>query len=156
MQANSLDNIHPIVGLAPVADAFSGAVESDIISMKKCSRVDFIVYRGVGTTGTAVITVEASDDVSASNVTAIPFKYRTNVATDVWGAWTDATASGFTAAAGSNFMFQIAVRDQALPAGKPFVRLVSTEGVDDPVLGGILVIASEDRQEHDAPVSKIA
>lgn len=156
MERNSLDNIHPIVGIAPVADAFMGTVTTDIVSMKKCSRMDFIVYRGVGTTGTSTITVEASDDVSASNVTAIPFRYRTNVATDVWGAWTDATTAGFATAAGSNFMFQIAVRDSALPAGKPFVRLKAAEVVDAAVLGGVLIIASEDRHEHDAPVSKIA
>lgn len=156
MDQNALDNIHPIVGLAPVADAFAGAVSSDVISMKKCSRIDFILYRGVGATGTTVVTVEACDDVTPTNVSAIPFKYRTNVATDVWGAWTEAAAAGFTAVAGTNFMFQIAVRDQALPAGYPFVRLTATEGVDSPVLGGILVIASEDRNEHDAPASKIA
>jgi hypothetical protein len=156
MQANSLDNIHPIVGLAPAADAFAATVTSDVVSMKKCSRMDFIVYRGVGTTGESTITVEACDDVTPSNTTAIPFKYRTNVATDVWGAWTDAAAAGFVTAAGSNFMFQIAVRDQALPAGKPFVRLKAAEAVDSAVLGGIMIIASEDRQEHDAPVSKIA
>lgn len=156
MEKNALDNIHPIHSTAPVADAFAATLAGDVFSMKHISRADWLVYRGVGTTGTTVVTVQACDDFTPSNTVAIPFKYRTNVATDVWGAWTNAAAAGFTLAAGSNFMAQISVRDQALPAGYPNVRIVCTEGEDDPVLGGVLFLGSEERHEHETPATKIA
>ena len=130
-----------VQGLPPVADAFSGTVYSDVINMKNWARVRFIRYAGVGTTGTSTLTVEACDNTTPSNVSAIPFRYReTGAGTDVFGALTDATASGFTTTAGSNQIVEVwADAEQLGASGYGYIRLKAVESANDPVLGGILV-----------------
>lgn len=154
--SNDLRNIHPIHSVAPVADGFAATKAGDVFRLTNLHEAHWLVYRGVGTTGTTVVTVQACDDVTPSNNSAVAFWYRTNVATDVWGDWTAATSAGFTLAAGSNFMAQVYIPVAALPAGYSFARLVCTEGVDDPVLGGVLFLGGPQRFSKDAPATKIA
>src|SRR3989337_3151453 len=91
-------------GLDPVADAFSGTVRSDVYSLRAHGRILFVVYVGVGATGSSTITVNACDDVTPSNRTAIPFWYREIIGTtdtgDTDGAITRAGVTGFTTTAG--------------------------------------------------------
>ncbi len=134
--------LHAVKGLDPVADAFDNATTpaSDIINLKNHHNCLFTVYYGVGTTGTQTFTVEACDDVSASNTSAIPFHYRQTLTGDTPGAITAATATGFTVTAGSSKIVEIEVESQALAAsGYGYVRLKqSAEPVNSPCLGGIL------------------
>jgi hypothetical protein len=140
---------HLVKGLDPVADAFSGTVYSDIISMRNHKTIEFIIYKGVGATGTSAITVEASDDVSGSNVSAVEFFYQAITSGDTHGAFTAATTSGFTTTAGSSQLYRIAVNADVLGAsGYEFVRLKAVESVDSPVLGGILAILSDSKDER--------
>lgn len=131
---------HTVHGLAPVADAFAGAtVNSDVVKAN-CEGVLFIVYKGVGTTGTSTVTVEACDDVTPSNTTTVPFYYRANTTSDTWGAWTSAAAAGFTTTAGSNHIYEIYVDSaELMEEGYEYVRLDMAEVVDAAVLGGILI-----------------
>ncbi len=101
-----LDNEHILPALYPVADAFAGTVATDIFEVPGLGAA-FDIIKGVGTTGTSVITVYASDDNSASNTTLVPFLYRASTTPDTWGDWTAATTAGFTTTAGSNQMYQI-------------------------------------------------
>jgi hypothetical protein len=129
-----------VKGLDPVADAFASTVYSDIVNMAGFHKARFIVYIGVGTTGTQTLTVEASDDVSASNVTAIPFYYREILTGDTEGTLTAATTSGFTTTAGSSKIVVVEVDSQELgDTGYGYVRLKSVESVDGACLGGILI-----------------
>ena len=50
-----LDEMHLVKGIDPVADAFSGTVTSDVV---ECwgGGVLFVVYKGVGATGTSTCT----------------------------------------------------------------------------------------------------
>jgi len=153
---NWFRNLHPIHSIAPVADGFAGTKSGDVFRMTNLDEAHWLVYRGVGTTGTTVVTVLACDDVTPSNTSAVAFFYRTNVATDVWGDWTAATTSGFTLAAGSNFMAQVYIPTSYLPAGYNFARLVCTEGVDDPVLGGVMFLGGPSYQTIENPETKIA
>ncbi|MCB0207344.1 MAG: hypothetical protein KDH89_21185, partial [Anaerolineae bacterium] len=98
-------DLHFVKGLDPVADAFSGTVYSDIIEVMG-EGICFLVYKGVGTTGTSTLTVEACDDVSASNSSAVVFWYKRVGTTD--SGWTAATTSGFATTAGSSDMYLIA------------------------------------------------
>src|SRR5688500_13686940 len=85
------EETHVVKGLDPVADAFSGTVYSDVVSMKENNRCVFLVVKGVGTTGTSTITVQACDDFVPTTRTAIPFRYRRLCNTgDVEGAITQA------------------------------------------------------------------
>ena len=93
-----------------------------------------------------LITVEASDDVSGSNVTGIPFKYREILTGDTPGALTVATTSGFTTTAGSSKLIVVEVdTDELGDTGYDYCRLKAVESVDSPVLGGILAIGSGSR-----------
>lgn len=141
MTARSIEKGHLEIGLAPVADAFSGTVASDVVSMKNHGRVRFIFLWGVGATGTVTITVEACDDVTPTNTSAVPFKYRRlPSAGGTPGAMQDATSAGFTTTAGSNQVYEVEVDAEALSAsGYGFVRAKSVEVVDSPILGGILI-----------------
>jgi hypothetical protein len=135
---------HVVKGLDPVADAFSGTVYSDIINMKEHNHIQFLIYKGVGTTGTSTITVEACDDVSGSNVSAVPFKYQACTTGDTFGDLTAATATGFATTAGSSQVYKIEVDADALAAsGYGYIRLKAVEVADSPVLGGIIAVLTE-------------
>lgn len=141
-----IENVHFVRGLDPVADFFSGTVRSDVVDVSKYHTVTFVVMKGVGATGTSTITVEASAGASPDTVTAIPFRYRAITATDVLGAMTTATASGFATTAGSGQMYLIEVNAQALAGlGRNWVCLKAVEVVDSPVVGCILAILSKPR-----------
>jgi hypothetical protein len=140
--------LHFAKGLDPVADFFSGTVYSDILSMENHNHITFVVYKGVGTTGTSTITVEACDDTSGSNVSAVPFNYRAITSGDTHGAFTAATSTGFVTTAGSSQLYAIEVDAEALAAsGYAYIRLKAVESVDSPVLGGILAIMSEPKYD---------
>ena len=137
---------HLVKGLDPVADAFAGTVYSDIVSMSGHNVCQFIIYKGVGATGTSTVTVEACDDVSASNVSAVTFRHAAITSGDTHGTYTTDTTAGFTTTAGSSQIYKIDVDAQALAAsGYEFVRLKMVEVANDPVLGGVLINLLEPR-----------
>lgn len=147
-----IQNNHYVKGLDPVADAFSGTVYSDVVSMANFESVTFLIYKGVGTTGTSTITVEACDDFVPTTTSAVPFFYKSTAAsgTDVPSALTKATSSGFTTTAGSSQIYAIEVRYGDLAAsGYTNVRLKAVEVVDAAVLGGILVQMGNPRSLRD-------
>lgn len=147
---------HFMKGLDAVADGFSGTVYSDIYNMGDYHSIVFIVHKGVGTTGTSTITVEASDDVSASNTTAIPFRSKSITTGDTEGAFTARAAAGFTTTAGSSQLYIIEVDSAELgDTGYQYVRLAAVESADDPVLGGILAIGVGNRYAQDVPATAI-
>ncbi len=151
-----IEQSHPITGLAPVADAFAGTVYSDIVSMKNHGKVVFIVFTGLGATGTSTFTVQACDDTSASNTSAVAFHYKSCDNTDVPGAITAATTSGFANTGGSNRIHLIEVDAEALLAsGYSYIRLKAVEATDAEVLGGILVLLLEPRSTEDTGNTQI-
>lgn len=131
-------------GLDPVADAFSGTVTSDIFSLKHYGQLAFIIYKGVGATGTSTITVEASSDDAGTAVAAVPFRYLAITTGDTMGALTEATTAGFTTTAGSSQLYVVYIdAEELFASGYQFARLKAVEVVDSPVLGGILGIGLE-------------
>lgn len=140
---------HFIKGLDPVADAFSGTVYSDIVSMKNHNLAQFIIVKGVGTTGTSTITVEASSDNAGSAVSAVPFSYQAITSGDTAGALTAVASTGFNTTAGSSQLYVIYVDGEALNAsGYEYVRLKAVEVADSPVLGGILINLLDPRYDE--------
>lgn len=98
-----MERLHLAKGIDPVADAFAGTTAAtDVVSLRGYDRVLFVVYIGVGVTGTQTWTVEACDDVTPTNTTAIAFWYREVLTGDTEGAITRAAAAGFTVTAGSS------------------------------------------------------
>jgi len=147
-----------VQGIVPVADAFSATVATDVINMEGYQHCEFIRIAGVGVTGTSTVTVEACDNVTPSNTSAIPFRYRETAAgTDVFGPLTDATSSGFLTTAGSNQIVVIEVDAEALgPSGYQFIRAKFVEGTDSPVLGTVLVRLSGARYGQSADATVIS
>lgn len=145
MITKNFEALHIVKGLDPVADAFSATVYTDIVNLRDYSEVAFLVYKGVGATGTSTITVEACSDNSATATTAVPFHYRRACnSTDAHGAFTAAAAAGFTTTAGSSEMYLIVVTSDDLAAsGYQWARLKAVEVVDSPVLGGIAVLMGQ-------------
>lgn len=145
-----LQNLHFVKGLDPVADAFSGTVASDVVNMSAYGSCLFIIHKGVGTTGTSTITVEACDDVVPTTTSAVPFFYKTITSGDTDSVLTKATTSGFTLTAGSSQIYLIEVRDRDLASsGYKYVRLKAVESVDAAVLAGITIALGEPRNRAD-------
>lgn len=132
-----IEELQFIKGIDPVADAHAGGVTSDVIDMSEFSRIVFLSYRGVASGGTAAgtFTVEACDDTTPSNVSAIPFHYRKDGA-----AVAAAASTGVQVAAGSSKIDVFEVREDALSAsGYRYIRLKIAETVNDPVVACVLV-----------------
>jgi hypothetical protein len=129
------------IALAPIADVWeSGPKTTDRVRCPGSGRLYFVVTEGAGGTGTAVITAEAHETNSGGTPTAIGFRYKvaqTPGEIDNSGSWTTADTSGATPAAGADKKTLIEFRFDDLPAGKPFVSLTFTEGVDAAVAGGV-------------------
>jgi hypothetical protein len=135
---NPVEQMWPIPVLYPVADAFAGTVNTDIVNCESAAGVLFVITKGVGTTGTSTITIDACDDVTPTNSTAVAFRYRISTTPDTWGAWTEATSTGFTTTAGSNQLYEVFVSASALAEQNyGYVRLTATEVVNAAVLGGV-------------------
>lgn len=144
MSQHLLETLHFVSGLDPVADALAGTVGSDVVNCENANKVVFVVHIGVGATGTSTITVEACDDVTPTNTSAIPFRYRNVVTGDTVTALTEATTAGFTTTAGSADLILVEADVADLAAsGYGFMRLKSVEVVDSPVLAGILIILGD-------------
>lgn len=152
-----LEELHLVKGLDPVADAFASTVYSDIVSLENFGSALFIIYKGVGATGTSTITVEASSDFSATAVAAVPFRYRSVTSTDVPSALTEATTAGFATTAGSSQLYFVEINaEELLASGYKNARLKAVEVVDSPVLGGILVALGKPRFTDAVDVTAIA
>ena len=149
-----LGKFHWVKGIDPIADAFAGTVQTDIVEAKG-QGVLFFRYDGVGTTGTSVVTVQACSTIGPAATTEVPFIYRISTTGDTWGDWTAATTTGFTTTAGSSQMYQIYVDAAHLAeTGYGYVRAVFTESADSEVLGGVL-IAVVDLRYGEQPESLI-
>lgn len=150
-----MERLHFAKGLDPVADAFAGAsVVSDVINCKNLERVLFVVYVGVGATGTSTFTVEACDDVVPTNTTAIAYRSRLISTGDTEGTITDRASTGHIPTAGSSKIVLIEVDVSQLgPTGFGYVRLKAAESVDSPVLGSILVIGESNQPSSLKPTA---
>lgn len=152
-----LEKLHFVKGIDPIADAFAGTKYSDVVNLAKYNKAIFVVYKGVGTTGVSTITVQACDDTTPTNRTAVPFHYRAITSDDTQGALTAATTAGFSTTAGSSQIYVVEVDGRNLAStGYGYVQLKMVESVDDPVLGGILIVLGEPRYAEDVTPSAIS
>lgn len=127
-------------GIDPIADVFAGTVNSDVYSMKAHGRILFVVYIGVGATGSSTITIEACDDVTPTTTTAIAFWSSEMTSGDTMVAKTRRAAAGYVYTVGSSQMIFAEAEAKDLPSDYGFVRCVLVESVNSPVLGCIFPI----------------
>jgi hypothetical protein len=143
----SIPTFHIVNAIAPVADFADTSFDSDVVEANG-SGVLFIIQQGVSGGGISTVTVEACDNVTPSNSTAVPFIYRSCVATDVWSEWTAATSAGFSSSAVTNSMHQIYVDSAELAEeGYGYVRLSGDETTNFANIGAVLAIVIDGRYE---------
>ncbi len=153
------EQLHVVQALAPKDDLYEGSPQTDFISLKSYKSLMFVLEHGVGTTGTVVITVQNATDAAGTSPTDIPFRYRRVAATgtsDVPGALTEASATGFTTTAGSNQVYLIEVLAEELDEAKPFVAMTLTEGTDAVVAASVLAILGAPRFPGSTMLTAIA
>jgi hypothetical protein len=128
------------------ADRYNTNPVGDYLNAGKFEGVSFLLSQATaGTnTGTAVVTVQAASSDAGASAEAIPFRYRkkTTGASAVWGSVIEAAASGFTTTANEDTIYEIEVKGDGLPEGKPFVAVKLTEGVNDPVTACVIAIGT--------------
>jgi hypothetical protein len=148
---------HLISGLDPVANAFAGTVYSDVVSMRNYKTCEFIIFKGVGTTGTSTVTVQACSNTTPSARSAVAFRYQVCTTKDTWGAITECANTGFDITAGSAQIYRIFVDASVLAeVGYEFVQLKLVEVTASAVLAGILIQLHGSRDEKDIPETAIA
>lgn len=148
---------HVVQGLVPVADCFAGTVTSDVIDLSNAHAVTFLVIRGAGV-GASTITIEACDDTTPSNTTAVAFAYRLNstTATDTYGALTWATTSGIGTGITANVIHQFHVdADMLANSGYRYVRLKAVETTASAVTGCVVAILHNMRYPRAVTTSQI-
>lgn len=154
---------HKIVhGVLPVAEFYEVSTNTNFtvpISMANFGHATFILYEGVGTTGTATLTMQSCDNTTPDTQTAIAFDYAVmaptaavlaaGTANDTYTNMGTATTAGFATTAGSGHIYICEVDATGLYSTDQYVRLLATELVDAAVLAGVLVILSEPRMSGD-------
>jgi hypothetical protein len=154
--------VHFVKGIDPVADFNDTTQYSQSVNMKSYAGATVIVHKGVGATGTSTITVLAGDTAVAAgttvmtNSTAIPFHYKAITSTDIEGAYTAATTSGFATTAGSSQLYIIEVDAEAMGTlGYQYLQIKFSEVVNSPVLGGVVWMLHRGRYQQDIPATAV-
>ena len=145
-----LENLHIVPGIYPAADFMAGTVQTDIVNCESAAGVVFWIFRGDATAGTetGTVTVQACDTVIPGAATAVAFQYRISTTPDIWGAWAQALAAGFTMTAGDNQVYEVFVPAANLSAlGRAYARLQIVEVINDPVVGAILMAVVKPRYQ---------
>lgn len=137
MPSNFLENVHIVhcapSGVCAAAEDFNAAgTMSDIISMKNAETCVFFIITLANLGGNSAISVQACDDVSATNTSNITFNVREISVGAATGGDTHGTISTnvalYTTTTAANYIYAIEVNQGALMAsGYEFVRLVLPE-----------------------------
>ncbi len=133
-----IDRLHFIGGLAPDADFADGTKYTDIFKGLG-EGVAFLVWYGANaSSGASTLTVEACDDVTPSNSTAVAFQYKVATTFDTFGDWTQATTAGLTVGASADSAWWVYVPAAELASeGYGYVRAKMVESTNQPADGCI-------------------
>lgn len=158
---------HQIVPvLYPVANCFSGGVDSDSVNIKDYRRVTFVVFTGaIQDSGISnLVTVKAATDNAKTGATAISFIARaqqSSTTVDLWGARINAAAAGYNfatnnAVANAVWFIEVSAEEvSAQLAGATFVYLSIAETVAKTITAGAFAILSEPRYPQTVPNTAI-
>ena len=138
-----LERLHFIGGLAPDSDFAAGTVYTDVFEMNGEAAYFLVWYGANASLGASTLTIEACDDTTPTNSTAVAFYYRTSSTFDTWGAWTAATTSGITVGAAADSAWQILVpASECASEGYGYIRakiVESTNQAADGVISAYIV-----------------
>lgn len=144
-----LESIHPVhcgnaTFVAANEDIFNGDPATDVVNIKNAESIVFIIAMNNNAgSGAATITIEACDNVTPSNTTAIAFQYKLISAGDTQGAVTACASTGVSVGTAQTMIF-IEVSAAAVAAASVnstynnhYVRLKATESQSDAIDGAI-------------------
>jgi len=144
----TVEQFHWVPVIYPVADFMAGGASTDIVKCQSAVGVLFQITKGVGVNGTSTVTIDACSTVGPAASTPVAFMHRVSTTPDIWGAWIQDLAAGFTTTAGSNQMYQIFVPAANLAAvGYAYVRLTWAAGNVEAVIGCINVAVVQPRYQ---------
>lgn len=167
MSADFLSNGHIVPVLYPVADAFAGGVDTDVICLRDYRKVGFLITTGaIEDAGISnLVTVNACTDAAKTGATAMAFRSRTllsSTTVDAWGALTARTSSGYNFAAANpvaNAAWYVEVDAEevsAALANADFVYLTIAETANKTITAGAIAILQEPRYPQAIPPTAIA
>lgn len=163
-----LANHHIVAAFYPVADAFTGGINTDIVSLENYRRATLVISTGAieDTAISNLVTFNASDDNAASNTTAMAWHRRfclSSTTVDTWETLTSVAAAGYNfanrtdAAANNIWIGEVTAEEvQAAQAGAKFVYATIAETVDKTITAGGIWILSDPRYPQDIPLTAIA
>jgi hypothetical protein len=153
---NITDRIHWIGGIAPNADFAAGTVNTDIVECAGEGLLGIVWYGTNASSGASTLTVDACDNTTPSNTTAVAFQYRVSTTFDTWGSWTQATTAGFTVGGSADSMWQIYVPAAELAgAGYAYGRITMVESTNQAADGMVLLGVVNPRDMQAVPYSMI-
>jgi len=126
-----LENRHFIGGLAPNADFAAGTVYTDVFNIVGDAGYALVWYGTNASSGASTLTVEACDDTTPTNSTAVAFYYRVATTFDTFGDWTEATTAGITVGGSADSAWEIYVPSSELAQeGYGYMRIKMVESVN--------------------------
>lgn len=143
---------------SPLADNFNndtgGATDTDVVCMSKYHTAYFLLFWGVGATGTFTATAVPCDNATPSNETTdIPFQYMRVHTTETNTDWAWATSDSLTTTLGSHqiYVIKVAAADLPLVTGVKYeyVKVHIVEGTDSALLGGCIIMMADPRYDED-------
>jgi hypothetical protein len=138
----------------PIADFAAGNTISDVVCMSKYHTAYFIVYWGATTGGTETLTltiVPCSDATGGTTTTAIPFLYKRVSSGDTNAAWVAASTVTCTAGHRQMYILRVDADDLPLVSGVKYEYCYCNiaEVINDPCLGGCLIMMADPRYAED-------
>ena len=143
-----------IVNILPPVD-ITGGVYGDVFSMAQYDHASIIVQVGASAAAFTKILLLASVDNTGHSGTsvAIPFNCykQETAAADVLGAAVAVEATGVTPSANDNIFYVIEVCGAELPAGKPYLELHLTNGVNSVIASAVAILTGARHGQESSP-----
>lgn len=158
---------HLITVLYPVADAFAGGVDTDVVGMRDYRRATFFILTGaIEDAGISnIITCKACTDNAKTGAVAMAFRYRaqrSSTTVDTWGTFASAAAAGYdfavnNAVANAIWMIEVSAEEvSAALADADFVYLSIAETANKTITAGAICVLSDPRYPQNIPPTAIA
>lgn len=160
-----LSNHQIVPAFVPVADAFAGGINTEVVSLRDYRRATLIIQTGAieDANISNIVTIIASTSATASG-TDMAFvqraqQYSTSV--DLWTSTTASVATGFNFATNNAvanavwFAEVTAAEVQAALAGADFVFAAIAETANKTITASGIWILSEPRYPQDVPLTAI-
>ena len=158
---------HIVALFYPVADAFAGGIDTDVICLRDYEKVTFVIDTGaIEDAGISnLITVNACTDAAKTGATAMAFRSRASLSSttvDTWTALTDRTSAGYNFAAAHpaanvKWLIEVGADDvSAALANADFVYLTIAETANKTITASGNAILSGARYPKSTPETAIA